>query len=63
VGGDGFFGPIDLPETEAARVIGVLEKVEARDARLLRAVAGVLDGGDPECVEVFGLDVNVNVKD
>ena len=43
-------GVVDLDEDEPRWIVVLLDDVEADDARLLDAVAGVLDGRGPEGV-------------
>ena len=54
---------VDLDQREAGGVVGLLEEVEAGDAGLAGAVAGVVDGGRLEGRDGLGLDVDVDDED
>src|SRR5262245_41494068 len=47
-------------EHEMRRVVSVLQEIEADYAGLFPAVAGVLDSGLAECVDMLALDVNIH---
>src|ERR1041385_207375 len=51
---------VDLVEHETRRVLLLLEKIEARDSRLLRALGRVDPGGGDKCIDEFRLDVSLN---
>jgi hypothetical protein len=54
---------IDLDQHEARGIIGLLDHVEAGDARLFDAVLRVLDGRSDEGFKMFRLDVDEYVDD
>ncbi len=54
--------PIDLDKYEAGRIIGALNEIETRDAGLLYALAGVLNGGLLESLDGVGLDMYMDVR-
>jgi hypothetical protein len=56
-------GAIDLEEREARGIVDLLNQVEAGDARLLQALAGVLEARLAKGLDVLGLDPSVDVND
>ena len=62
VRGYGFRRAVDLGEHKSCRIVFQLHHVKARDAGLLHARARIFDGGLPELLYGFGLDVHVNVN-
>ncbi len=54
---------VDLYQLDTGGVVDFLDGIEADAARLLEAGFGIRDGGLDECVDVLGLDFNVDVKD
>ena len=56
-------GAVDFNEEEVGGLIVLLEEVEAGDAGLMQAGAGVGDGGVFERLDVFGLDGDMDMND
>jgi len=61
--GCGFVSAIDLSQQEPGWVVGLLDHIEARDARFFHAVLRVLDAGCFEGLDGFRFDSNMNVND
>jgi hypothetical protein len=55
-------GAVNLDEHESGRVILLPGNIESCDARLAEAVAGVLDSGGLEGLDIIGLYVYENVN-
>lgn len=49
---------INLNEREVRRIVRLLQHIEACDARLLYAIARVVERGGEKGVDVFGEDVD-----
>jgi len=58
-----FGAPVDLDEDEARGILAILDHVEARDARLLRAFFRVRQGRLLERLDVLGTNATINVND
>jgi hypothetical protein len=56
-------GPVDLNQQKAIGITLPLEDVEANDAGLVHAVAGVLEDCGPEGVCQTGLHLDVDMDD